>query len=206
VFIQINTENILFVCGGSFDGIGEIIERKLGSTVMGYSGTIQTKDEKKQSRILDKVDSHDIVKYGLIPELVGRLPVIVTLDELNEEAFVRILTEPKNSIVKQYKKLFEIDDVELEFTEPALKAVARLAAEREIGARGLRSIIEKILQEVMFESPSNTHIEKIIIDKNNVEDISVLPEIIINENKKRKEKTHRGENNEYKLKRKSDVV
>jgi ATP-dependent Clp protease ATP-binding subunit ClpX len=205
-FIQINTENILFVCGGSFDGIGEIIERKLGSTVMGYSGIIQTKDEKKQSRILENVDSHDIIKYGIIPELVGRLPVIVTFDELNEEAFVRILTEPKNSIVKQYKKLFEIDDVELEFTPDALKAVARLAAQREIGARGLRSIIEKILQEVMFETPSNSHIEKIIIDKDSVEDISVIPEIIINEHKKTKEKKPRGENNEYKLKRKTDVV
>ena len=205
-FIQINTENILFVCGGSFDGIAEIIERKLGSTVMGYSGTIQTKDEKKQSRILEKVDAHDIVKYGLIPELVGRLPVIVTLDELNEEAFVRILTEPKNSLVKQYKKLFEIDEVELEFTEEALKSIARLAAQREIGARGLRSIIEKILQEVMFATPSNENIEKIIIRKENVEDIAAAPEIIINESKKRKEKKPRGDNAEYKLKRKNDVV
>jgi len=205
-FIQINTENILFICGGSFDGIGEIIERKLGSTVMGFGGIIQSKDEKKQSKILEKVDSHDIVKYGLIPELVGRLPVIVTLDELNEEAFVRILTEPKNSIVKQYKKLFEIDEVELEFTEDALKAVARLAAQREIGARGLRSIIEKILQEVMFESPSNVNIEKIIIDKDNVEDINIMPEIIINADKKRKEKKPRNDGSDYKLKRKNDVV
>jgi ATP-dependent Clp protease ATP-binding subunit ClpX len=207
-FIQINTENILFVCGGSFDGIAEIIERKLGSTVMGYSGTVQTKEEKKQSRILEKVDAHDIVKYGLIPELVGRLPVIVTLDELNEEALVRILTEPKNSLVKQYKKLFEIDDVELEFTEEALQAIAKLASLREIGARGLRSIIEKILQEVMFETPSNENIEKIIINKNNVDDITAAPEIILNENKKRKEKKPRGDtgNTDYKLKRKNDVV
>ena len=207
-FIQINTENILFICGGSFDGIGEIIERKLGSSVMGFSGTIQSKEEKKQSKILENVDAHDIIKYGIIPELVGRLPVIVTLDELNEEAFVRILTEPKNSIVKQYKKLFEIDDVELEFTEDALKAVARLAAKREIGARGLRSIIEKILQEVMFETPSNAHIEKIIIEKENVENSDIIPQIILNENKKKreKEKKPRIENNEYKLKRKSDVV
>ena len=207
-FIQINTENILFICGGSFDGISEIIERKLGASVMGFGGTVKSKEEKKQSKILEHVDAHDIIKYGIIPELVGRLPVIVTLDELNEEAFVRILTEPKNSIVKQYKKLFEIDDVELEFTEDALKAVARLAEKREIGARGLRSIIEKILQEVMFETPSNAKIEKIIIDKDTVEDINITPEIIINENKKRKEKERkpRIENNEYKLKRKSDVV
>jgi len=205
-FIQINTENILFICGGSFDGIGEIIERKMGSSVMGFSGTVQTKEEKKQSKILENVDAHDIIKYGIIPELVGRLPVIVTLDELNEEAFVKILTEPKNSIVKQYKKLFEIDDVELDFTEESLKAVARLAAKREIGARGLRSIIEKILQEVMFEAPSNTKIEKIIIDKQNVEDISVMPEIIINDHKKKKDPKPRIENNEYKLKRKTDEV
>ena len=205
-FIQINTENILFICGGSFDGIGEIIERKMGKSVLGYGGTVQTKEEKKQGRILEKVDAHDIIKYGLIPELVGRLPVIVTLDELNEEAFVKILTEPKNSIVKQYKKLFEIDDVELEFTEESLKAVARLAAKREIGARGLRSIIEKILQEVMFETPSNAKIEKIIIDKENVEDINITPAIILNENKKKKDPKPKVEHNEYKLKRNTDVV
>ena len=205
-FIQINTENILFICGGSFDGIGEIIERKMGSTVMGYSGTVQTKEAKKQSKILEKADAHDIIKYGLIPELVGRLPVMVTLDELNEEAFVRILTEPKNSIVKQYKKLFEIDEVELEFTEESLKAVAQLAAKREIGARGLRSIIEKILQEVMFETPSNNKIEKIVIDKANVDDITVAPKMIFNESKKIKEPKPRVENTEYKLKLKSDEV
>ena len=205
-FIQINTENILFICGGSFDGIGEIIERKLGSSVMGFSGTIQTKEERKHSKILEHADAHDIIKYGLIPELVGRLPVMVTLDELDEEAFVRILTEPKNSVIKQYKKLFDIDEVELEFTEEALRAVAQLAAKREIGARGLRSIIEKTLQEVMFESPSNVNIEKIIISKQNVEDINSMPEIIINEYKKRREKKPRVENPEYKFKRKHEVV
>jgi ATP-dependent Clp protease ATP-binding subunit ClpX len=137
---------------------------------------------------------------------VGRLPVIVTLDELNEEAFVKILTEPKNSIIKQYKKLFEIDEVELEFTEDALRAVAQLASKREIGARGLRSIIEKVLQEVMFETPSNGDIEKVIIDKQNVEDITVAPAVITNENKKKKEPKPRIENSEYKLKRNTDVV
>jgi ATP-dependent Clp protease ATP-binding subunit ClpX len=137
---------------------------------------------------------------------VGRLPIFVTLDELDENAYVRILTEPKNSIVKQYKKLFEIDEMELEFTDEALKAVARLAAKREIGARGLRSIIEKILQEVMFESPSNANISKIIIGRENVENIGAAPEIIIDENKKRKEKKPRAENSEFKLKRKGDVV
>ena len=205
-FIQINTENILFICGGSFDGIGEIIEKKMGSSVIGYSGKIQTKEEKKQSKILENADAHDIIKYGLIPELVGRLPVMVTLDELNEEAFVRILTEPKNSIIKQYKKLFEIDDVELEFTEEALKAVAGLASKREIGARGLRSIIEKTLQEVMFSIPSTAHVEKVIIDRINIEDTSIIPEVIINENKIKKEKKPRVENSDYKFKRKNEVI
>jgi len=205
-FIQVNTENILFICGGSFDGIGEIIERKLGSSVMGFGGTVQSKEEKKQSRILEKVDAHDIIKYGLIPELVGRLPVFVTLEELNEEAFIRILTEPKNAIVKQYKKLFEIDEIELEFTEEALNAVARLAAKREIGARGLRTIIEKILQDIMFESPSNAKIAKIVISKENVENSGAAPEVIIDENKKRKEKKPPPEHSGYKVKKKGDVV
>jgi len=204
-FIQINTENILFICGGSFDGVGEIIERKLGASVMGFGGTVKSKEEKKQSKILEKIDAHDIIKYGIIPELVGRLPVIVTLDELNEEALVRILTEPKNSIVKQYKKLFEMDGVELEFTEDALKAIAKLAAKREIGARGLRSIVEKILQEVMFETPSNRNIEKIVINENNVENMAA-PEIVINENKKVKEKTPLAENADYKVKRQTGAV
>ena len=189
-FIQINTSNILFICGGSFDGIGEIIERKMGASVMGFNGTIQTKEEKKQSKILENVDAHDIIKYGLIPELVGRLPVLATLEELDEEAYVRILTEPKNSIVKQYKKLFEMDGVDLEFTEDALKAVARLAAKREIGARGLRSIIENVLQGSMFEIPSNSNVEKIVISKENVENVGAAPEIILNENKKAKRKTN----------------
>ena len=206
-FIQIDTENILFICGGSFDGIGDIVEKKLGSSVMGYSGHIQTKEEKKQSRILEKVEAHDIVKYGLIPELVGRLPVIVSLDELSEEALVRILTEPKNSIVKQYKKLFDIDEVELEFTEEALKSIAKVAAKREVGARGLRSIIEKILQDIMFETPSNPKIEKVVINEKTVENIEG-PEVIINENKKRKERKHRSgsENSDYIVKRKNSVI
>ena len=175
-FIQINTENILFICGGAFDGIGDMIEKRAGSAVMGYGGSVLTKDDKKKNRTLEKAEAHDIVKYGLIPELVGRLPVIVALDELNEEAFVRILTEPKNSIVKQYKKLFEIDGTELEFTEDALKAIAALASKRETGARGLRSIIEKILQDVMFETPSNPDITRVIINEATVNGAS--PEII----------------------------
>ena len=206
-FIQINTENILFICGGAFDGINEIIENKMGSSVMGYSGHVLTKEERKQNRILDNVEAHDIVKYGLIPELVGRLPVIVSLDELNEEAFVRILTEPKNSIVKQYKKLFEIDEVELEFTDEALKAVAKIASRKEVGARGLRSIIEKVLQDIMFETPSNSKIEKVVITEKTVEN-SGNPEVTINENKKKREKKPQrtAENNEFMIKRKNVVI
>ena len=182
-FIQINTENILFICGGAFDGIGDMIEKRAGSAVIGYGGSVLTKDDKKKNRTLEKAEAHDIVKYGLIPELVGRLPVIVALDELNEEAFIKILTEPKNSIVKQYKKLFEIDGAELEFTEEALKAIAQLASKRDTGARGLRSIIEKILQDIMFETPSNPEIAKVIINENTVNN-GEKPEIITGEAKK----------------------
>ena len=182
-FIQINTENILFICGGAFDGIGDMIEKRSGSAIIGYGGSVLTKDDKKKNRTLEKTEPHDIVKYGLIPELVGRLPVIVALDELNEEAFVKILTEPKNSIVKQYKKLFEIDGAELEFTEEALKAIAQLASKRDTGARGLRSIIEKLLQDIMFETPSNPEIAKVIINESTVNGGNG-PEIIISDARK----------------------
>jgi ATP-dependent Clp protease ATP-binding subunit ClpX len=182
-FIQINTENILFICGGAFDGIGDMIEKRSGSSVIGYGGSVLTKDAKKKNRTLEKAESHDIVKYGLIPELVGRLPVILSLDELNEEAFVKILTEPKNSIVKQYKKLFEIDGTELEFTDEALKAIAQVASKRDTGARGLRSIIEKILQDVMYETPSNPDIVKVIINEATVTD-GAAPEVITSDSKK----------------------
>ena len=192
-FIQINTENILFICGGAFDGIGDMIEKRAGSSIIGYGGSVLTKDDKKKNRTLEKTEAHDIVKYGLIPELVGRLPVIVALDELNEEAFVKILTEPKNSIVKQYKKLFEIDGTELEFTESALKAIAQVAAKRDTGARGLRSIIEKILQDIMFETPSNPEIIKVIINEDTVKD-GGNPEIITSDAK-----------NKYKIKRKDNA-
>ncbi|MCL2099137.1 MAG: ATP-dependent Clp protease ATP-binding subunit ClpX [Oscillospiraceae bacterium] len=192
-FIQINTENILFICGGAFDGVGDMIEKRAGAAVIGYGGSVLTKEDKKKNRTLEKVESHDIVKYGLIPELVGRLPVIVALDELNEEAFVKILTEPKNSIVKQYKKLFEMDGAELEFTEEALKAVAHIASKRDMGARGLRSIIEKVLQDIMFETPSSSEISKVIINENTIKD-GGQPEIIPGDGKKDKYKIKRKDN------------
>ena len=162
-FIQINTENILFICGGAFDTIDKMIEKRKGGSVIGYSGDIKTKNEKARSELFREVTAHDIVKFGLIPELVGRLPVIVGLDHLDEEALVRILKEPKNSLVKQYTELFRMDEVELVFDEEALKAVASLAIERNTGARGLRSIIEETMTDIMFEIPSDKTIKKVVI-------------------------------------------
>ena len=164
-FIPINTKDILFICGGAFDGLSKIIEGRLGKTLMGFGGEIKSKQNVDKTHVYEDVSAHDIVKYGLIPELVGRLPVIVGLDNLDEKALVKILTEPKNSIEKQYKKLFEIDGVELHLTEGALKAIANKAIERATGARGLRSIMEEIMTEIMFEIPSNKEIKKVIINE-----------------------------------------
>lgn len=162
-FIQIDTTNILFICGGAFDTIDKMIEQRKGGSVIGYSGDIKTKNEKASSEIFREVTPHDIVKFGLIPELVGRLPVIVGLDSLDEKALVRILKEPKNSLVKQYTELFKMDEVELVFEEAALSKVAALAIERNTGARGLRSILEETMTEVMFSIPSDKAIRKVVI-------------------------------------------
>lgn len=164
-FIPINTKDILFICGGAFDGLSKIIEGRRGKTLMGFGGEIKSKQNVDKTHVYEDVSAHDIVKYGLIPELVGRLPVIVGLDNLDEKALVKILIEPKNSIEKQYKKLFEIDGVELHLTEGALKAIANKAIERATGARGLRSIMEEIMTEIMFEIPSNKEIKKVIINE-----------------------------------------
>lgn len=162
-FIQINTENILFICGGAFDKLDDLISERKGNQMVGFTSEIKKKEEKLAKGIFKDVTAHDIVKYGLIPELVGRLPVIVSLDSLDEEALVRILTEPKNAIIRQYKKLIGMDGVELVFEDAAVRAVARLAIERNIGARGLRSIVEGILTDIMFEIPSDPKIKKVII-------------------------------------------
>ena len=167
-FIKINTENILFICGGAFDTIQEIVENRKGSSTMGFGGKILTKGEKLSSSPYKDVTPHDVIKFGLIPELVGRLPVIVGLDNLDENSLVRILNEPKNSIVKQYKKLLSFDNTELEFTDDALKAIAGLAIERNTGARGLRAIIEEVMLDIMFEIPSLENVKKVIIDKDTV--------------------------------------
>ncbi len=162
-FIQINTKNILFICGGAFDGIEAIIEQRKGAQQIGFSTEKPTSKEKVKKGVYKDVIAHDVVKYGIIPELVGRLPVIVTLDNLDETALVRILKEPKNAIYKQYQKLFEMDGIELEFEEGAFEAIARLAVERNTGARGLRSIIEGLMVKPMFELPGNAGVKKAIV-------------------------------------------
>ncbi len=167
-FIKIDTKNILFICGGAFDTIDKIVERRKGGSVIGYTGEVKTKEDRDKTKVFREITPHDIVKFGLIPELVGRLPVIVGLDSLDEEALIRILTEPKNSIVKQYKKLISMDGAELVFDDEALKSIASLAIERNTGARGLRSIIEEVMTETMYELPSKKNISKIRITKDAV--------------------------------------
>ena len=167
-FIKINTENILFICGGAFDTIQDIVENRKGSSTMGFGGTVMTKSEKLSGSPYKDVTPHDVVKFGLIPELVGRLPIIVGLDNLDNSALVRILREPKNSIEKQYKKLFELDNVELEFTDGALEVIAEKAIERNTGARGLRAIIEETMLDIMFEIPSRNDVAKVTITEETV--------------------------------------
>lgn len=162
-FIQINTENILFICGGAFDGLSDIIERRMGNQVIGFGNEQKKADISDKTQIYRHVIAQDIVKYGLIPELVGRLPIITTLDSLNTDALTRILREPKNSLTKQYTALLDMDGVKLEFAKESLEAIAKLAIERGTGARGLRSIIESLMLDVMYTVPSDDTIEKVII-------------------------------------------
>lgn len=164
-FLQIDTKNILFICGGAFDGLEKIVEKRKGSSVIGFESLVQSKAELDETDWMKDVTAHDLVKYGIIPELIGRLPVITALSGLDTDALIKILTVPKNSIISQYKKLFELDNVELYFEEDALKEIAHKAQEQHTGARGLRGIIEGILTELMFETPSDSTIEKIIITK-----------------------------------------
>ncbi|MGN1094912.1 MAG: ATP-dependent Clp protease ATP-binding subunit ClpX [Eubacteriales bacterium] len=159
-FIQINTENILFICGGAFDGLEQIIEKRTGNQTIGFGGDIMKKSEKEKKGVLRDVTAHDIVKYGLIPELVGRLPVIVSLEMLDSDALVRILTEPRNAVIKQYKKLFGLDNIDIEFTPEAVRKIAELAHDRGTGARGLRAIMEEIMLPIMYESPSLSENDK----------------------------------------------
>ncbi len=162
-FIQIDTKNILFICGGAFDGIEDIIEQRKGNQIIGFSTEKQTKKERVEKGVYKDVTAHDVVKYGLIPELVGRLPVIVALDNLDEDSLVRILKEPKNALYKQYQKLFSMDDMKLSFEDGALRAIAHEAIERKIGARGLRSIMEEIMMQPMYTLPSRSDVDEVII-------------------------------------------
>ena len=167
-FIQIDTTNILFICGGAFDGIDKIIESRIGKKVMGFGADVRGKTQKADEATLAKMEPEDLLKFGLIPEFIGRLPVIVTLNQLDEDALIRILTEPKNALVRQYKKLLGFDNVELEFTDEALSAIAKLALQRKSGARGLRAIIESVMTDTMYELPSMEGVTKCTITEDAV--------------------------------------
>ena len=167
-FIQIDTTNILFICGGAFDGLERIIENRIGKKTLGFGAELQSEQDKDIGETLRQIRPEDLLKFGLIPEFVGRLPVVVTLDKLDEDALVRILTEPKNALVRQYTKLMRMDGAELEFTDEALRAIAQQAIERKSGARGLRAIIEGILLDIMFELPVRDDVKKCIVTEETV--------------------------------------
>lgn len=176
-FIQIDTTNILFIVGGAFDGIEQIVKNRLGKKVIGF-GAESAKEELEDNEYLSKVLPEDLLRYGLIPEFIGRLPVLASLEQLDEETLVEILTKPKNALVKQYKKLLELDNVELEFEEEALREIAKQAIERKTGARGLRSIIEMIMLDVMYDLPSRDNIKKCVITKESVSD-QLVPKLLL---------------------------
>ena len=181
--IQIDTTNILFICGGAFEGLEKIIKDRTGKKSMGFAAQIESKKELQTYKVFEELLPQDLLKFGLIPEFVGRLPIIATLQELDRNALIEIVTKPKNALVKQYKKLLELDGVELEFQKEALDAIVEKAIERNTGARGLRSIIEDIMRDIMFDIPTNPKIEKCIITKETVEN-KKPPILKINENKK----------------------
>ncbi len=167
-YIQVDTKNILFIVGGAFDGLEKIIEKRTETKSIGFGADLGENEHKRISELFKDIRPEDLIKFGLIPEFVGRIPVLVTLDELDEQALIKILLEPKNAVIKQYQELFRMDDVELEFDEDALKAIAKLAYDRKTGARGLRTIIEKSLMNIMFELPSRQDISKVILTKESV--------------------------------------
>ncbi len=184
-FIQFDTSNVLFICGGAFDGIEKIIEKRTTKTSIGFGANIQSKKEKNLTELFSMIEPEDIIKFGIIPEMMGRMPIIVTLDELDREALCSILTEPKNALIKQYKTLFSMENVELEFTDDSLEAIADKAIKRKTGARGLRSIIENLLLDTMFTLPSNKNIQKVIVNRDVIEH-DKSPIIIYQEKKKDK--------------------
>jgi ATP-dependent Clp protease ATP-binding subunit ClpX len=174
--------NILFICGGAFNGLDKIVEQRLNKNVIGFGAEIRKKDEKKSDDVLKDLQPQDLHKYGLIPEIIGRLPVVVTLSPLDEDALMTILTTPRNALTRQYQYLLELDNVRLEFEDDALRAIAKLALERETGARGLRAIVEGILTDIMFDVPSNEKVERCIITKETVE-AHLPPELVLNDNR-----------------------
>ena len=184
-FIQISTKNILFICGGAFEGLEKIINDRIGKKSIGFGAQIESSKELDKYKIFEELLPQDLLKFGLIPEFVGRLPIVTTLRELDKEALLNILTKPKNSLVKQYKKLLKYDNAELEFEKDALEAIVEKAIERKTGARGLRSIVEEVMRDIMFEIPSNPKIEKCIITKNTIQE-GEPPKLIINPNREEK--------------------
>lgn len=196
-FIQIDTTNILFICGGAFSGLEKIIERRVSNKVIGFGATVKSKEELRSGKLLKQIAPQDLNKFGIIPELIGRMPVVVTLENLDEDALITILTEPKNALTKQYKYLFELDNVILEFDNSALRAIAKKAVEQETGARGLRAIVEDFMTDIMYHIPSNECIEKCIINENVVLN-NGEPEYITNDNRKpliKKTKKHKTSKN-----------
>ncbi len=167
-FLQVDTANILFICGGAFSGLEKVISERGKGTTIGFGAEVQGPDERSVGEVFKDVEPEDLHKYGLIPEFIGRLPVIATLENLDEDALVQILTEPKNALIKQYQKLFEMEDADLKFTDDALMAIAQKAVERKTGARGLRSIIEGLLLDAMFEVPDIDNISEVIVEEDTV--------------------------------------
>ncbi|HMY99961.1 MAG TPA: AAA family ATPase, partial [Burkholderiaceae bacterium] len=171
-FLQIDTTNILFICGGAFDGLEKVIANRSEKSGIGFGASVQSKQERSITEVFKQIEPEDLIKFGLIPELVGRLPVIATLGELTEDALVQILTEPKNALVKQYQRLFSMDGVDLEIRASALKAIAQKALKRKTGARGLRSIVEQALMDTMFDLPTFDGVAKVVVDEHTIDDNS----------------------------------
>jgi len=163
-FIQVDTSNILFICGGAFDGIEQVIEKRIGGSALGFGADVRSKAELEQDYVTGKVIHQDLVRYGLIPELVGRIPVLTTLRELDKDTLIRILSEPKNALLKQFQALFQMDGVELDFDRSALEAIADKTLEKKTGARGLRVVLEEVLQSVMYDIPSDPAVERVQIN------------------------------------------
>ncbi len=185
-YLQIDTTNILFIVGGAFDGLEEIITKRLGENSIGFSASLEGSSKINQNEVFQNVETKDLIKFGLIPEFIGRLPIVTNVNELEKDSLIKILTEPKNAIIKQFQKMFALDDIELVFTDDSLDALAELALKRNTGARGLRSILEKILLNEMYESPSRKDIDQIIVDKENVLE-GIQPKMVLNQSKDSKD-------------------